>query len=83
MAHDPISFLFRGSSPSTDSFLVPRITGEVHGAEIPVKKGYYAYLGKIEFRENSVLVNLFIDNTDDKKIYPALWNGTYILKKEP
>ena len=81
MAHDPISSLFRGSSPSTMVVLVPRITSQVQGEEIPVEKGYYSYLGKIEFIDDAILVDLMYDNTDRHKLEPTTWNGRYILRK--
>jgi len=81
MAHDPISFVFRGSSPSQLVIQVPRITGEVNGSEIPVQKGYYKYLGKIHFSVDSMIVNLSYDDYDRKKVYPVSWNGKYTLKE--
>lgn len=81
MAHDPLASLFRGSSPSSMVVSVPRITSQVQGEEIPVEKGYYSYLGKIEFIDNTMLVDLMYNNTDDHKLEPTTWNGKYILKK--
>ena len=81
MAHDPISSLFRGSSPASMVILVPRITDQVQGKEIPVEKGYYSYLGKVEFIDNTILVDLMYNNTDVNKLEPTLWNGKYKLQK--
>jgi hypothetical protein len=81
MAHDPISFLFRGSSPSSIVVLVPRITGQVQGWEIPVEKGYYNYVGKIDFIDDTTVVDLAYNNTDDHKLEPIEWNGKYLLRK--
>jgi hypothetical protein len=80
MAHDPISYLFRGTSPSALTILVPRMTGEVLGSEIPVKKGYYSYLGNILFDGQSMFVDLYYDNTDKKTKEPIFWNGKYITQ---
>ena len=80
MAHDPISFIFRGSSPSSLVVKVPRISGEVKGNEIPTKEGYYKYLGSINITDMKLIVNLSYDNTDDDKVTPLSWNGNYLLE---
>ena len=61
--------------------LVPRITSELQGEEVPVEKGCFNYLGKIEFIDNTILVDLMYNNTDVHKLEPTTWNGKYILRK--
>lgn len=53
--------------------------GTIDGNDIPVKKGYYKYLGSISIEDNKLQVNLSYDNTDDKKVEPISWNGKYHL----
>jgi hypothetical protein len=54
---------------------------KVNGKDIPVRKGYYKYLGNLTIQGNKVQVNLSYDNTDDKVTEPTSWNGEYILVK--
>lgn len=82
MAHDPISFIFRGSHEASESFEIPRITGVVKGSEIPRPKGHYMLLGDITFNNDYVTIDLSYDNYDDKTQPKLNWNGKYILKAE-
>ena len=82
MAHDPISYVFRGSYPSSNSIFVPRVSGVVRGEEIPVNPGYYGYTGNVKFSKNSVKIELYAINTDDNKIENFSWNGVYILEEK-
>ena len=82
VAHDPISFLFRGSSEVVENFDVPRITGVVKGEEIPRPKGYYGLLGTISFNGEYVVIDLSYDNYDDNTQPSLNWNGKYILKQQ-
>jgi len=82
MAHDPISFIFRGTLPSKLVLVVPRIDGEIIGSEIPTKKGYYKYAGVIKFQKNVMLLSLSYDNTDKDVKKPISWNGKYKLEPE-
>jgi len=81
MAHDPISFLFRGSSPSKAILKVPRIKGNVKGEEIPVKKGYYSFVGDVDFIEHNMKVDLFYDDYDKNVKREYSWNGEYKLRE--
>ncbi|MFZ6818976.1 hypothetical protein [Undibacterium sp. Ji22W] len=81
MAHDPISLMFRGTSPVSETLILPRISGEVLGNEIPVKSGSYNYLGKVTFKDNQMLVELYYDNNDDKIQQPTQWNGKYLVQE--
>jgi hypothetical protein len=81
MAHDPISLLFRGSSPASLVIFAPRITGEVRGTEIPVQKGYYSYLGSVKFSPPYMDVDLSYDDTDLHLNTPTDWNGRYLLRE--
>jgi hypothetical protein len=81
MAHNPIS-LAKGETYK-DSILieVPAVKdGIIEGKDIPVKKGYYHYLGSLTIKGKQLTVNLLIDDTDDKKQQPLSWNGEYNLK---
>jgi hypothetical protein len=80
MAHDPIS-LAKGKT-YRDSILIQVPTlknGIIEGKDIPVKKGYYNYLGNLTINGNQLNVNLIIDDTDDKEQRPFSWNGSYKL----
>jgi hypothetical protein len=81
MAHDPISVLVAGTSPITEVLSVPRINGRVAGAEIPVKEGYFAYLGEISFDGPRMTIALSYNDTDVKQQRTSGWNGTYELRK--
>jgi hypothetical protein len=80
MAHDPVSIFFAGTSPVSTSLTLPRLTGKVDGSEIPVPDGYYRYVGSVRFEGQTMIVDLYYDNTDDKKLDTSGWNGTYLLR---
>ena len=80
MVHDPISALQRPTYRATRVLDVPRLTGTVEGAEIPVPPGHYKLLGQIAFDGGRMTVALSRDNTDDNIRDPLSWNGTYTLR---
>jgi hypothetical protein len=80
MVHDPVSIFFRGTSPASETFTLPKLAGRVDGSEIPVKKGYYRYAGSIRFVEGRMIVDLYYVDTDDNKLEPVSWNGSYQLQ---
>jgi len=80
MVHDPISIFFRSTSPASETFTLPKLVGRVDGSEIPVKKGYYRYAGSIRFVEGRMIVDLYYVDTDDNKLEPVSWNGSYQLQ---
>lgn len=80
MAHDPGAALSNKTYEDSAVFQIPSLQdGTIKGADIPVRKGYYKYVGEIIVRDEKVHVNLSYDNTDDKKIEPISWNGEYVL----
>ena len=80
MVHDPISLLFRGTYPVRWELPVPRITGEIDGAEIPVRNDSYSFVGRIKFTPPYMDIDLYHDDTDDKVKRPFTWNGRYLLQ---
>jgi hypothetical protein len=81
MAHDPISALKGATYKDSILIEVPAVKdGIIEGKDIPVKKGYYHYLGSLTIKGTQLNVNLLIDDTDDKKHRPLSWNGEYNLK---
>ena len=84
MAHDPIS-LIKGEKYK-DSVLieVPSVKdGIIDGASIPVRKGYYNFLGKITIAGKRLNIDLMINDTHDNKLRPYSWNGKYTLTGKP
>ena len=80
MGHDPGSVLSNETYEDSVILQVPSLRdGIIKGQEIPVRKGYYSYLGEIIIHNEKVQVNLSYDNTDDKKVEPTSWNGKYIF----
>jgi hypothetical protein len=81
-AHDPGSILANKTYEDSLLLQVPSLeVGTIQGKDIPVRTGYYRYLGDLNIKEGKVRVNLSYDNTDDKKIEPLSWNGDYILRR--
>ncbi len=80
MVHDPVSLLRRPTYSATKVLTVPRLTGTVDGAEIPVQQGYYKLLGSIVFDGDRMTVDLYYDDTDDRVRHPLSWNGAYTLR---
>jgi hypothetical protein len=80
MAHDPISLLMGKTYEAKQVFEVPRIEGIVKGSEIPRLPGYYKYVGTIKFENQSMVIDLYADNYDEKKKNVS-WNGVYVLKQ--
>ena len=56
--------------------------GVIKGEDIPVAKGYYKYKGSLIIKNKRLNVSLLIDDTDDKKLRPDTWNGSYRLEKD-
>lgn len=81
MAHGPLTYLFRGTSPSSRTFLVPRISGDVLGTDIPVEEGYYRLVGTIHFSGRIMNINLEFDDTDRNRRRPIPENGQYTLRE--
>ena len=81
MAHDPISMIQGKTSEEGLVLDLPRLSGLVSGDEIPVRPGYYGYLGRVEFNDSRMIVDLYINNTDDGTKDALSWNGQYILVK--
>ena len=80
MAHDVGSLLSGKTYEDSIVLSVPSLNdGIIKGHTIPVKEGYYKYVGEISIQGNRLTVNLSYDNTDDKKIQPLSWNGNYEL----
>jgi hypothetical protein len=82
-SHNPEDII--ANKTYTDSLLIPITTtkdGEIKGEDIPVKKGYYRYKGKIIIKGDQLNIALFYDNYDDKTLDPVSWNGDYKLNKQ-
>ena len=78
LVHDPISILF--PEHHKESFLLPLTlfhNDTLLGNYIPVQPGYYKYLGKVVKTDKNLIVDLYYDNTDDKKVKKTEWNGKY------
>jgi hypothetical protein len=80
MAHGPVSIFFAGTSPVSELLTLPRLTGKVDGSEIPVPDGHYRYVGSVHFVGQTMIVDLYYDNTDDKKLEASAWNGNYLMR---
>ena len=84
MAHDPISLLKGEKYKDTVLIEVPSVKdGSIEGANIPVRKGHFNFLGQITIDGNKLIVELMINDTDDNKLRPYSWNGKYILIRKP
>ena len=80
MTHDPISLMKGGKYKDSILLEVPAVKeGTIEGKSIPVKKGHYHYLGRLTIKGYELEVNLLVNNTDDKKQEPLIWNGKYKL----
>ena len=79
MAHDPVSAIRGRTYEETLTMELPRIEGVIEGAEIPVKRGYLRYAGRVVITKGKMRVDLYYDNRDDKTQVPLLWNGEYTL----
>ena len=80
ISHDPQDII--KAKTYDDSLIIPIPSlkdGVVKGEDIPVKKGYYKYKGKLVINNKILEVSLFYDNYDDKKLEPLSWNGRYKL----
>lgn len=82
MVHDPISMLLNKTYEDSTLLPVSAIKDSViNGADVPVEKGYYKFKGTVSIKGRSVIVNLFINDTDDKTLPDYDWNGDYNLIK--
>ncbi|MFV0185615.1 hypothetical protein OBK25_12960 [Empedobacter falsenii] len=83
MVHDPISILKKGTYIDSTKFEIPRNDGIIKGIELPQEKGSYPYLknSTILINGNSLKINLFYYNYDDKENRAETWNGNYKLIK--
>jgi hypothetical protein len=78
--HNPSSVISNKTYEDSLVIEVPSLqNSKINGKDIPVRKGYYKYLGEVIIQGAKVQVNLNYDNTDDKKIEPISWNGEYNL----
>jgi len=82
MVHDPISLLKNGTYIDSNKFEIPRSEGIIDGLEISNRLGSYKILkgNAIVITNNTMKVNLFYDNFDQKKADPSTWNGNYELE---
>lgn len=81
-AHDLGSVLANKKYDDGLLLQVPSLkNGTIEGKDIPVRSGYYKYIGNVIIQKNKVRVKLSHDNTDDRKIEPLSWNGEYVLVK--
>ena len=79
-AHDPTSVISNKTYEDSLIVEVPSLqNSKINGKDIPVRKGYYNYVGEIIIQGEKVQINLNYDNTDDKKIEPTSWNEEYQL----
>ncbi len=70
LLHDPGTY--------EDSTLIPipkSEDGRIEGKDVPVKKGHFYFKGYILIIKNNLSVNLFVDDTADKKLRSLSLNG--------
>jgi hypothetical protein len=83
MVHD-INSLFKPTQYYVDSgiFIVPRRMGFILPNEITtVPEGDYPFVkGGIRIGGDSVKIDLYFDDYDDKKIMASTWNGAYKIQ---
>jgi hypothetical protein len=78
MAHDPVSLFKDRSYQDSVMIEVPTfMDGVIKGEDIPVRKGYYSFSGTIMIQERKVWIDLYWNNTDDKRTHSYSWNGKY------
>lgn len=83
MAHDIISLFSSKTYEDSILILVPSFNdGIIKGEDVSIEKGHYKYLGELSITGNRLKVNLFHDNTDDKRVEPTSWNGKYNLVRK-
>ena len=80
LAHDPISFLKRGTYTDTLRLIIPRDKGEISGADISTEKGHYKMIGTLSIDGEQMEVDLYYDNYDNKIKDPLSWNDNYKIK---
>ena len=84
MAHDPISYLFRGESELNATFLLPSIQGEHAASQIVVTYGgktkrwpVKQLVGTVSFLNAQVKIDLVQVDAGQRR--PLHFNGTYAL----
>jgi hypothetical protein len=78
MAHDPVSFLKRGTYQDTFKITIPRSQGVISGEEIAAQPGHYKMLGTITLENERLILDLhYNDGAKD----PLSWNGEYKLNR--
>lgn len=82
MAHDPISFLKRGTYIETFQIVIPRDNGKIEGIEIPREQGSYKMGGTININGDQMTIDLYYDNFDNKTKDQLSWNDDYELKRK-
>ena len=81
MVHDPISALMRKTYVDTLELLIPRQKGKIDGREIKIKQGYKVS-GTLDIEGNSVKVDLYFNNNEEKKNEPLFWNDNYKIHRK-
>jgi hypothetical protein len=56
--------------------------GTIGGESIPVKRGNYGFKGQIVIDKPNIDIDLYVNDTDDKKIRPLSWNGRYKIPEK-
>ncbi|MDB5018424.1 MAG: hypothetical protein JWQ84_3256 [Mucilaginibacter sp.] len=82
IVHDLFSLLI--NKTYEDSTLLPILViedGIIRGNVIPVEKGDYKFDGTILIKGKSLIVHLYLINTDDNTLPAYDWNGKYNLIK--
>ncbi len=82
MFHDPVSLFLRKTYEDSAEFEIPRADGVIDGLEVPNNPGSYKIVkgNAITIKNNKIIIRLFYDNYDDKRIEPSTWNGDYELQ---
>lgn len=83
MVHDFISIFRNDMYEDSCLIQIPKLCNNctISGKDIPTKEGFYKFSGQIKIEGNIANVELQVDNTDDKAVYPYDWNGKYSLEK--
>ncbi len=77
-----LSAIFPKTYIQQEKITFPKNSGTVLWKNIPHKMWHYAYTGSAKFNDNTLILDLYVDNTDDNIIDPLWLNGKYILKNE-
>ncbi len=83
MVHDFISIFSNDMYEDSCLIQIPKFCNNctILGKDIPTEEGHYKFIGQIKIEGNIADVELQVDNTDDKVVYPYDWNGKYSLEK--